>query len=949
MSNGPQFKTGFLAPLPDYGAIGREASERFMNPILGVVKERAQKQLDKEKILGIGTAGATTAPGNINPYFKDGVQKALDVWQQTELDFKQNPSDANAQRVSAARGQYSSIAQDAVFGSKFILEKNLEIRSDQDLAEAGLTNFNLNLFNQKYGQTPTYEVVGDNVRVVEKGQSVAYFESTVNHVNEENLPVIQGSVEGTYKQLSSTVSDTIFVDSYQGRNTAGVKSGVLVDENAFATDFADKYNSYGKREGTMWNAVALEAYKINNIRNRGVVQKDLDAVDEIYSPLYKDVLFEGRSITKITGFDADGNPQYDVSEDELKTLVGEEMTTKDGQSFTVTEDKLMKFREAQNLHAKNAYERAKGRFSVPEATTTTTVLGPQFKPFAPRNYGENNIIQSVEVADLGQVFDIPNANRLNPVDIENTSVQVENVYMNQEGEVVAYKIGRNRELLDKLLALPNLSERQEKLLELLQSGAETITQDNNVDFFTELQGQLGRMKQKNDDTPSYSDLIDLGRDELGVGSTGTTPGATPPPTAGQTAVGGLNQSAGLDDDEEGQDGLVVPPTAATTAAAEEPLQVTPEGEVVATPQQPAVTEDPLAEKKAKIQERFAKEDEKFTRQFQAEQLAELTGQPVPRTPAQEAERRRLQAKEQQLTVEQKETKAFWSDVKKKTDGGEKFWGTRYAPEENLFRNDGINTITNEETLRQAIEAIGNPPRDSVYYDIAKGSDLLRGLTDEEIREMYKTTVAKNEGYKADGDVINVPKSGESGVTIAGLDLGRPDKGDAERKIDIISKYVTDKKQIDALKTLMRLQRSKAQAALDKLQAKGLLTKEALGLSQEDLDNITADQGDRSFADFVNKVGNETRLRELFPGNVLDKMLDVHFNVPGRVDLGAGKGRPLPKLKTMLKEEELKKKDVEDLALLYDDYYDTDSVTNKQILGRKEAAATALRNFAKTLD
>ena len=76
MSNGPQFKTGFLAPLPDYGAIGREAASRFMNPILGVVQERAQKQLDKEKMLGIGTAGVTTAPGNINPYYKEGVQKA---------------------------------------------------------------------------------------------------------------------------------------------------------------------------------------------------------------------------------------------------------------------------------------------------------------------------------------------------------------------------------------------------------------------------------------------------------------------------------------------------------------------------------------------------------------------------------------------------------------------------------------------------------------------------------------------------------------------------------------------------------------------------------------------------------------------------------------------------------------------------------------------------------
>ena len=946
MSNGPQFKTGFLAPLPDYGAIGREAASRFMNPILGVVQERAQKQLDKEKMLGFGTAGVTTTPGNINPYFKEGVQKALDVWQQTELDFKQNPSDANAQRVSAAKSQYSSIAQDAVFGSKFILEKNLEIRSDQDLAEAGLTNFNLNLFNQKYGQTPTYEVVGDNVRVVEGGQSVAYFESTVNHVNEENLPVIQGSVEGTYKQLSSTVSDTIFVDSYQGRNTAGVNSGVLVDENAFATDFADKYNGYAKREGTMWNAVALEAYKTKDIPNRGVVQKDLDALNEIYSPSLKDLLFEGRSITKITGFDADGNPQYDVSEDELKTLVGEEMTTVAGRSFTVTEDKLMKFREAQNLHAKNAYERAKGRFSVPEETTTETAteLGPAFIPFAPRNYGENNTVQPVEVEEVGQVLDIPTSARLNAVEVENTAVQVENVYMNPEGQVVAYKIGRNQELLQKLLALPEdqRSELQD-LIDLLQSGAETITRDDNVELFTELQGQLSRMAAKNKNNPSYTDLIRLGQLQLGAVATGTTP--APTPTAAQTALGGLNQGVGAEDPEEGQNGLAVPASVGTAAATQEPLEITPQGEVVAT------TEDPLAEKKAKIQKRFAKEDEEFTKEFRAEQLSELTGQP---TPAEKAERQRLQTKEQQLTVEKAETKAFWSSVREKTDGGKKFWGTKFANEEELFSGDGINTITNQETLRQAIEEFGNPPKNSLYYNLAKKDDLLRGLTDETIREMYMTRIAKNEGYTPELP-INVPILGrteaqkaksKSGVTIAGLDIGRS-AGDAERKIEIIGKYVKNEESIAALKALSGLIGPKAKKALEEYTGEGgPLSAEVLNLTQEDLNNITADYGEKSYQAFVRKVGNEQKLRDL-PRDVVESMLDVEFNVPGSIKK-SGKGRPLPLLKALLKQEEIRKADVLELAAKYDDYYDKDTVTNRQILGRAEAAAEALRRYAETL-
>jgi len=553
----------------------------------------------------------TTAPGNINPYYKEGVQKALDVWQQTELDFKQNPSDANAQRVSAAKSQYSGIAQDAVFGSKFILEQNLSIRGDQDLAEAGLRDFNLNLFNQKFGQAPAYEVVGDKVRVVQGDQSVDYFESAVTASNPDNLPVVQGSVEGAYTQLSSKVSDTIFVDSYQGRNTAGVSSGVLVDQNAFATDFADKYNGYAKREGTMWNAVALEAYKTKNIPNRGVVEKDLDAVDQIYSPSLKDLNVEGRSITKITGFDADGNAQYDVSEDELKTLVGQEMTTAGGRSFTVTEDNLMKFREAQNLHAKNAYERAKSRFSVPEATTTETAteLGPAFVPFAPRNYGENNTVQSVEVAELGQVFDIPTSARLNAVDVGNTAVQVENVYMNPEGQVAGYKIGRNRDLLDKLLATPEAdrSSQQQSLIDLLLSGAETITRENNLELFTELEGQLSRMAPKNKQNPSYSELIELGKGQVGVTSTGTgtTPAPTPTPTAAQTALGGLNQGVGAEETEEGAEGLAVPTAEETGLPTTEPLEITPEGRVVAsvdptgtptgTPTEtPTATPDPTA-------------------------------------------------------------------------------------------------------------------------------------------------------------------------------------------------------------------------------------------------------------------------------------------------------------------------------------------------------------------
>lgn len=48
---GIQFKTGFLAPNIDYGAIGRNVAEQFANPILAVAQERAAQRDAKMKAL----------------------------------------------------------------------------------------------------------------------------------------------------------------------------------------------------------------------------------------------------------------------------------------------------------------------------------------------------------------------------------------------------------------------------------------------------------------------------------------------------------------------------------------------------------------------------------------------------------------------------------------------------------------------------------------------------------------------------------------------------------------------------------------------------------------------------------------------------------------------------------------------------------------------------------
>ena len=87
MAEGQKFKTGFLAPNIDYGAIGRAVGETFINPIKGVLAERDAERKQLEKSLGIGTAAITTVPGQIAIKYKGGVQLALDEWMKAEVAY----------------------------------------------------------------------------------------------------------------------------------------------------------------------------------------------------------------------------------------------------------------------------------------------------------------------------------------------------------------------------------------------------------------------------------------------------------------------------------------------------------------------------------------------------------------------------------------------------------------------------------------------------------------------------------------------------------------------------------------------------------------------------------------------------------------------------------------------------------------------------------------------
>ena len=101
-------------------------------------------------------------------------------------------------------------------------------------------------------------------------------------------------------------------------------------------------------------------------------------------------------------------------------------------------------------------------------------------------------------------------------------------------------------------------------------------------------------------------------------------------------------------------------------------------------------------------------------------MEEILDNPIE---SEEEKAERARNKEATDAIAQEETTAYWNDVREKA--GDSFWGSPYANESDLFVNNGINTITDEETLAQAIKVFGNPPSGSIYRDLAKDSGLLK--------------------------------------------------------------------------------------------------------------------------------------------------------------------------------------------------------------------------------
>ena len=217
------------------------------------------------------------------------------------------------------------------------------------------------------------------------------------------------------------------------------------------------------------------------------------------------------------------------------------------------------------------------------------------------------------------------------------------------------------------------------------------------------------------------------------------------------------------------------------------------------------------------------------------------------------------------------------------------------------------SINYQNELKAAIDKYGFPPADSAHRAMAevffgapsadqeketnKRVAEAKPKAAEEDRtdtpkpsdtalELLGDTV-KNEGYSPELQ-INVPDSTGSGVTIAGLDIGST-AGDPSGKLEILKEFLPGE-DMAALDTLKGLTGKEAADALEEIQKeKGLLTNESMGLSQEELNTITALHIDALLPPLYSAVGGEEAFKSL-PIEIQRGITDVEFMTPGPVTL-----------------------------------------------------------------
>lgn len=140
-------------------------------------------------------------------------------------------------------------------------------------------------------------------------------------------------------------------------------------------------------------------------------------------------------------------------------------------------------------------------------------------------------------------------------------------------------------------------------------------------------------------------------------------------------------------------------------------------------------------------------------------------------------------------------------------------------------------------------------------------------------------IFKEEGYSAEGVLVNVPPTENSGVTIGGLDLGSK-AGNVQEKLDILSKYIPED-QIKALEALQGLIGEEAEAALSDSLKTRELDPSTWGLTDDALRQIQSDfVSSTTIPSIARKAGVSAEELRALPEQVLIALTSMEFMTPG---------------------------------------------------------------------
>ena len=595
---GIQFKTGFLAPNIDYGAIGRNVAEQFANPILAVAQERAAQRDAKIKALNPQAAAGEAVPGQINQKYQGAAQMALDIYQETATQFELDPSSANETAFVQAKNQYLSIVQDAKFGTEFIAKKTAEIRGNTELAESGLLEANIQAINE-YAMPPIYTKQGNVVMVGQGAKAIDYFNSGITASNADNLFYETGSIVGDYKFLGSKVGADVFNSQiapkadkstaeggYYETQVVGTKAvKVGFDEENFSEDLAKQYNVFASNNKTMWNGTALEGYKSLYASNRDLQSGDLESINNTMHPeLFAVTDKNGNSISKVTSFEADGTPIYAVEIESIDDL--QNVPT------GINLDDIKNFREGETIHARNYYNTISAQFPRPDEVAVRKMISEA------TNDTDDTITRTIFTAYDGKkpaadptltsaypnmsVGSVANGGNFKPVTVSNVKINVEKAIVDlKTGQVIGYKIAKDQELIDQLQRMQNRNEEQQTLLNLLSEEADIyVNAATDSDAFNNIEQQLQGQQQVGKSL-NYNILIGQAINQLGVSIQEQAEDEQDKDT--KIMVDNIQDSAGMNnggvvsgEDPKQQDQITTEPQADSTqdeTVEEEPLEM----------------------------------------------------------------------------------------------------------------------------------------------------------------------------------------------------------------------------------------------------------------------------------------------------------------------------------------------------------------------------------------